>query len=342
MNKDQLKQVAQALVVEGKGILAIDESTGTCKKRFEALNVPFTEENRRLYRQLLVTSPGIEEAVSGYILFDETIRQKTDDGTSFVDVLNTKGIMPGIKVDMGAKDMALHPGEKVTEGLDGLRDRLAEYVELGAKFTKWRAAIAQSETLPTLACMKSNAHALARYAALVQEAGLVPIVEPEMLIDGGHSLERNAEVSAQMWDLLFEELQLQGVYLEGCILKTSMIISGKDADSRAGVEQVAAATLQGLKAHVPSELAGVVFLSGGQSELESTQHLNAMNKLEEEKPWPLTFSYGRAIQQPALEIWAKNFDDVDLAQKALTHRALANGLASKGEYTDAFEENRGY
>lgn len=337
MDLDLLKQTAQAMVASGKGILAIDESHGTCKKRFDALGVECNEETRRAYRGLLVTAP-VGDSVSGMILFDETIRQKTDDGRPFPKVLSDAGILPGIKVDTGAKELALHEGEKVTEGLDGLRDRLAEYAELGAKFAKWRAVITiKGDEMPSSACIHANAHALARYAALCQEAGLVPIVEPEILIDGDHTQERCYEVSARTWQKLFKEMKDQDVVLEGVILKTSMVLSGKDAADRADHQQVAEQTVKCLKENVPAELAGVVFLSGGQTDEDSTIHLNLINKLEEEKPWPLTFSYGRSIQRPALDSWAKNPDDIEGAQKKLAHRAKMNGLAAKGEWTEDAE-----
>jgi len=337
MNLDVLKQTAQAMVAPGKGILAIDESHGTCRKRFDALNVECNEENRRLYRQLLVTAP-VTDSVSGMILFDETIRQKTDDGTPFPQVLVNAGMLPGIKVDMGAKDLALHEGEKVTEGLDGLRERLAEYVQLGAKFAKWRAVIAiKGDELPSSACVHANAHALARYAALCQEAGLVPMVEPEILIDGDHSLEKCYAICARSWQELFKEMKDQGVAMEGAILKTSMVLAGEDAAEKTDPQTVAEQTVKCLKENVPAELAGVVFLSWGQSDADSTIHLNLMNKLAEEKPWPLSFSYGRSIQRPALDHWAKTPDDVAGAQAKLAHRAKMNGLAAKGEWTEEAE-----
>ena len=337
MNLDILKQTAQAMVAPGKGILAIDESHPTCKKRFDALGVECNEENRRIYRQLLVTAP-VSDYISGMILFDETLRQKTDDGTPFSKVLSNADILPGIKVDMGAKDLALHEGEKVTEGLDGLRERLAEYSKLGAKFAKWRAVIAiKGDDLPSSACIHANAHALARYAALCQEAGLVPMVEPEILIDGDHSLEKCYEVSARAWTKLFEEMKDQDVALEGAILKTSLVLAGKDASTPTDPQTVAEQTVKCLKENVPAELAGVVFLSGGLSDKDSTVYLDLMNKLSEDKPWPLSFSYGRAIQRTALDAWAKNPEDKKTAQKALAHRAKMNGLATKGEWSDEAE-----
>lgn len=336
MDLDLLKNTAQAMVAPGKGILAIDESHGTCQKRFDALGVECTETTRRDYRGLLITAP-VGDWISGMILFDETLRQKTDDGTPFPKALADAGILPGIKVDKGAKDLALNSGEKVTEGLDGLRERLAEYKELGAKFAKWRSVITIGDNMPTKACYMGNAHGLARYAALCQEAGLVPMVEPEILIDGDHSLERCYEVAAEAWQTLFAQLKEQGVALEGCILKTSMVIAGKDSGNPTDPQTVAEQTLKCLKENVPAELAGVVFLSGGLSDLDSTRYLNLINKLPEDKPWPLSFSYGRAIQRPVLDAWAKDPADKTTAQNALAHRAEMNGLATKGEWTEEAE-----
>ncbi len=338
MNLDLLKQTAQAMVAPGKGILAIDESHGTCQKRFDSLGVECTEETRRDYRGMLVSAP-VGESVAGMILFDETLRQKTDDGTPFTEVLSDAGILPGIKVDKGAKELALNEGEKVTEGLDGLRERLTEYAELGGKFAKWRSVITIGENMPTKACYMANAHGLARYAALCQEAGLVPMVEPEILIDGDHSLERSYEVCAEAWQTLFAQLKEQGVALEGCILKTSMVIAGKDGSNPTDPQTVAEQTVKCLKENVPAELAGVVFLSGGLSDLDSTRYLDLMNKLPEDKPWPLSFSYGRAIQRPALDAWAKNSEDKATAQQALAHRAKMNGLATKGAWSEEAESN---
>lgn len=333
MDLTVLKQTAQAMVAPGKGILAIDESTGTCKKRFEALGVDCNEDTRREYRELLVQAPGIEQYVSGMIMYDETLRQSTKDGRRFVDVLKGKGMIPGIKVDTGAKDLALHAGEQVTEGLDGLRERLEEYSSLGAQFAKWRAVINISDALPSAACIKANAHALARYAALCQEANMVPMVEPEMIMDGSHSIERCYAVTAQVLKTLFTELAEQGVALEGTILKVSMVLAGKDAAVQSSEAEVAAQTVKCLKENVPSNVAGVVFLSGGQSDAKSTVHLNLMHQLGEALPWPLSFSYGRGIQQPALKAWAANRADVAGAQKLLVHRAHMNGLAAEGKYT---------
>ena len=332
MSNLDLVKTAQAMVAEGKGILAIDESSGTCQKRFDSIGVECTEENRRAYRDMLLTTPGLGEHISGAILFDETIRQATADGVPFTKVMEDGGVIPGIKVDMGAHPLAGHPGEKVTEGLDGLRGRLAEYVELGARFAKWRAVITIGEGMPTVACIDANAHALARYAALCQEAGLVPMVEPEVLMDGAHSLDECYEVTEATIRALFGHMYEQSVMLEGSILKASMVISGSEADNRAGVEEVARATVQCLLNSVPAALAGVVFLSGGQSDEEATAHLDAMNKLGN-FPWPLSFSYGRALQAPSLKKWGEDpAGNVAAAQALLAHRARMNGLAAMGQY----------
>ncbi len=336
--EEQLKATAAKLMAKGKGILAIDESSATCAKRFEAAGVENTEEKRRQYRQLLVGTKGVEQYLSGLILYDETARQSNDEGTSFISVLNQAGMVPGIKVDIGARELALHEGEKITEGLDGLRERFAEYAKMGLGFAKWRAVITiNGDELPSQACLVANAHALARYAALAQEAGIVPIVEPEVLMDGNHSIERCYEVTASMFDLLFAQLAEQGVMLEGTILKASMAISGSQAENRANVQTVAEQTVQCLKEHVPENLAGVVFLSGGQSDVEATAHLNAMSKIGD-TPWSLTFSYGRAIQNPVLALWSKGDDEK--ARAAYLHRAEANSLAAKGEWTEGFESGR--
>ncbi len=333
--EDQLRTTAAAMVAKGKGLLAADESSPTIAKRFESVSVDNTEEKRREYRQLLLTTDGAEKFISGVILFDETIRQATDDGIAFAEALKSKGIIPGIKVDMGAKDLALHAGEKITEGLDGLRERFAEYAKLGAGFAKWRAVITiDGDSLPSTACLEANAHALARYAALAQEAGIVPVVEPEVLLDGNHSIERCYEVVAATLDALFTEMAVQGVLMEGAILKTSMVLSGKDAADRADVAAVAEQTVKCLKEHVPAELAGVVFLSGGQTDLEATAHLDAMNKIGG-MPWPLSFSYSRAIQSTVLQKWATG--DSEAAAKTYLKRAEANSLASQGQWSEAFE-----
>lgn len=338
--EEQLKATAKALVASGKGLLAADESNPTAQKRMESVGLENTQENRRLYRQLLLTAPGVEKYLSGVILFDETIRQKDDSGKPFPEVLKVKGIIPGIKVDMGAKDMALHEGEKITEGLDGLRERFAEYASLGAGFAKWRAVITiDARKTPTPANLSANAHALARYSALAQEAGIVPIVEPEVLLDGNHDIDRCYEVTSQTLDSLFRELQFQGVMLEGAILKASMVLSGKDATNRADVQTVAENTVNCLKQNVPENLAGVVFLSGGQDDEEATAHLDAMNKIAR-APWPLSFSYSRAIQNEVLKLWAKG--DKEKALAAYLHRCEANSLASVGHWTPEFEKTRPY
>ncbi|HEY5442265.1 MAG TPA: class I fructose-bisphosphate aldolase [Candidatus Saccharimonadales bacterium] len=338
--EDQLKETAQKMLAAGKGLLAADESSATAAKRFEGVGIEDSEENRRLWRQLLLTAPGNEEFLSGVILYDETIRQKDDSGTPFPEVLKGKGIIPGIKVDAGAKDLALHPGEKVTEGLDGLRERFAEYAQMGAGFAKWRAVITiDGDTLPSVACYKANAHGLARYAALAQEAGIVPIVEPEVLLDGNHSIERCYDVTAETLDVMFAALKNQDVFMPGLILKASMVISGKDASNRAGVQEVAEQTVKCLKEHVPADVAGVVFLSGGQGEEEATAHLDAINKIGG-LPWPLTFSYSRAIQNPVLKLWAEG--DKDKALAAYLFRCKANSLAAEGQWSEDFEKDRPY
>lgn len=337
MNKQILSKTAKAMVAPGKGILAIDESHGTCKKRFDAYKIECTEENRRAYRELLITAPEIEKYISGMILFDETLRQKTLDGMPFAEILKRKGIIPGIKVDAGVKDFELHAGEKVTEGLDGLSERLSEYKTFGAGFAKWRAVITIGEGIPSLACIKANVHALARYAALCQEQDLVPIVEPEVLMDGNHTIERCHEVTALTLKTLFQELKEQGVIFEGTVLKASMVLSGKDCETQASVEQVAQQTIACLKENVPHNLAGIVFLSGGQTDEKATAHLDAMNRIGKALPWPLSFSYGRALQAAALKIWGTT-KDVARAQKALVHRSHMNGLAALGKYEKKLEK----
>lgn len=339
MKADKLAATAEAMVAKGKGILAIDESSGTIQKRFESINVECTEENRRGYRDLLISAPGIGRYITGFILFDETIRQATTKGVPFPKVLEKAGVMPGIKVDKGAKDLAGHKGEKVTEGLDGLRERLAEYRKLGARFAKWRSVITIGNGIPSRSCLMANAHGLARYAALCQEADIVPMVEPEVLLDGRHSIERCYEATEATLRILFAELYEQRVMLEGTILKASMVISGNKATQRAGVAEVAERSVACLKASVPASLAGVVFLSGGQSDLEATAHLNAMNAAGHNVPWPLTFSYSRALQSPALKAWSGKAGNVKAAQNALLHRAKMNGAASRGKYTKAMEKS---
>ncbi len=338
MNIDTLVETAEALVEEGKGILAIDESSGTIEKRFANVGVASTIENRRDYRALLLGTEGLGEHISGAILYDETLRQKDAAGRPLVDLARASGIIPGIKVDKGAKALAGHEGEKVTEGLDGLRERLAEYRDLGARFAKWRAVITIGDNLPSRACIHANAHALARYAALCQEADLVPIVEPEVLMDGGHSLDECYEVTEITLREVFAQLFEQNVMLEGCLLKSSMVLSGSEAAERAGVEDVAEATVQCLLNAVPAALAGVVFLSGGQGDVEATEHLDAMNRLDIDLPWPLSFSYGRALQHEALAIWAEEpKKNTERAQRALLHRARMNGLAAMGQYESRME-----
>jgi len=339
MNEMNLVSVAEAMVAEGKGILAIDESTGTCKKRFDSVGVECTEESRRAYREMLLTTPGLSEHISGIILFDETIRQATADGTAFVKYLENAGILPGIKVDAGAHTLAGFPSEKITEGLDGLRARLAEYSKIGARFAKWRAVITIGSNIPSAACLNANAHALARYAALCQEANLVPIVEPEVLIDGNHSLDDCFDITEATLHAVFNQLYEQNIMLEGAILKASMVISGSENDHRADIDQVATATVQCLLNTVPAALGGIVFLSGGQSDLEATAHLDAMNRMGS-LPWPLSFSYGRALQAPALKTWGENpAGNTAAAQRMLAHRAKMNGLAVMGRYEEALESS---
>ena len=338
MNIQELESTAKTMVAPGKGLLAMDESTPTCKSRFEKVGIDCTEENRRAYRDLLVTTKGLPEHIGGAILFDETIRQKTLAGKPFAEHLSKVGIVPGIKVDKGAKNLAGHAGEKVTEGLDGLRERLAEYRGLGARFTKWRAVITIGKGIPTQGCVAANAHALARYAALAQEAGLVPIVEPEVLINGDHTIERCYEVTQHTLRTVFDELAEQRVVLEGMVLKPSMVISGLDCPKRAGVQEVAEQTLRCLLNTVPAAVTGIAFLSGGQGNEEATAHLNAMHNLGKTLPWALTFSYARALQQPAIETWHGKAGNVEAAQKALYHRARLNGVAALGRYQESMEK----
>ncbi len=336
MDKALLSKTAAAMVARGKGVLAADESSGTCEKRFKSVSVECTEENRRAYRGLLFTTPGVEQYVSGVILFDETIRQKTNEGVAFPAYLAGKGIIPGIKVDKGAMDLALCPGEKVTEGLDGLRPRLAEYFKLGARFAKWRAVITIGEGIPSHACLYANAHALARYAALCQEASIVPIIEPEVLLDGDHSVERCEEVTEATLRATYAAIAAHQVSVEHLILKASMVVSGKANARQAPVDEVAERTVRVLKRTVPAAQPGVVFLSGGQSDLDATAHLNAMNSMKG-LPWPLTFSYSRALQNPALKAWSGKAANVAAAQKAFHHRAHMNGLASQGKWKPELE-----
>src|SRR3989338_6045083 len=346
MNIDTLKQTAKQMVAPGRGLIAADESAGTCKKRFDAVGVECTEENRRLYRTALFETPGLEQYVSGVILYEETIRQKGSNGTPVPEILSRKDILPGIKVDGGLDELALHTNEKVTKGLDGLRERLAEYKTFDARFAKWRAVITINEAgappTPTDACIHANAHALARYAALCQEANIVPMVEPEVLIDGDHSLGQCYDASVRTLKKVFEELEDQGVALDGTILKASMVISGKKAAKQSSVQEVAEATIKALKEAVPKNLAGVVFLSGGQGDEQATAHLNAMNKLGKQ-PWPLSFSYSRAIQNPVLKKWAENPSaNVNAAQDILLFRSKMNSLAAQGKYSDEMENERPY
>ena len=332
----ELAQTAGALVATGKGILAADESTGTIEKRFKSIDVESTEENRRAYREMLFTTPGMGEFVSGVILYDETLRQSASDGTPFTQVLGRQGVIPGIKVDTGAKDLAGAPGELVTEGLDGLRGRLAEYHGLGARFAKWRAVITIGDGIPSGYCIHANAHALARYAALSQEQGLVPIVEPEVLMDGDHTIERCYEATVRTLHAVYHELHLQRVALEETLLKPNMVLSGKDCPVQAGVEEVAAATVKALLETVPGAVPGIVFLSGGQSDEAATAHLSAMNALGAH-PWELSFSYGRALQAPPLKAWRGDPANVEAAQAAFYHRARLNSLARSGSYTPEME-----
>ena len=336
MKTANLESVARNLVAPGKGILAADESTPTIEKRFKSIGVASTEENRRAYRDILFTTAGVGEFISGVILFDETIRQKTRDGRTFVKALEQQGIIPGIKVDKGAKPMANFPGEKVTEGLDGLRDRLTEYRQLGARFAKWRAVISISDKVPTRRCIETNAELLARYAALSQEADIVPIVEPEVLMDGTHTIERYFEVTHQTLESVFHALYEHRVSLEGMLLKPNMVLSGKDCPQQASVQEVAEATVRCMKRVVPAAVPGLVFLSGGQTDLQATEHLNAMNRLDQ-VPWQLSFSYGRALQAPVLKAWKGEPANVADAQQAFHHRALCNSKARFGKYTEEME-----
>jgi fructose-bisphosphate aldolase, class I len=367
MNLQSLTDTAKALVADDKGLLAMDESNPTCNKRFAKIGIPHTEESRRAYRELLVTTPGLGESISGAILYDETIREKKKDGTLFIKVITDAGIIPGIKVDTGAKAMAGHPGEKITEGLDGLRDRLAEYFQMGARFAKWRAVIVIGQGLPSQGCIEANAQALARYAALCQEAGLVPVVEPEVLMDGAHSLERCGGVTEEVLRTVFNQLYTQGVTLEGMILKPNMVLPGlacpqqeevsevgigeqqyqvrltdRQDDEVEAVDEVADATVRCLWRAVPAAVPGIAFLSGGQSAELASARLNAMNiHFKSRAPWALAFSFARAIQQPALEIWRGEEANVKAAQQALLHRARCNRAARRGEYNAAMERTAG-
>jgi fructose-bisphosphate aldolase class I len=337
MDIQQLESTARALVADGKGILAADESGGTIKKRFDSIGLESTEEARRDYRELLFTTEGAEEFISGVILFDETIRQSASDGTPFPKLLESKGIIPGIKVDKGAKPLALADGETITEGLDGLRERLAEYRELGARFAKWRATYSISEDKPSEYCVWTNAHALARYAALCQEADLVPIVEPEVLQDGTHTIEQSSKATGRTLQAVYTELHDQRVDYRGTLLKPNMVLSGYEASKRASADEVAEATLTCFYKHVPAAVSGIVFLSGGQSDEDATTHLNAMNA-RGPHPWQLSFSYGRALQAPALKAWGGKPENVEAAQRAYYHRAKMNSAARTGMYAPEMEK----
>src|SRR6476619_1381460 len=336
MGAHELHETAKAIVADNKGILAADESTGTIKKRFDSIGVESTEESRRYYRQLLFTAPEMEDFIGGVILYDETIRQAADDGTQFPELLASKGSIPGIKVDTGAHDQAGFPGEKITEGLDGLRGRLEEYRSLGARFAKWRAVITIGDGIPSVACIRANAHALARYSALCQEAGIVPIVEPEVLMDADNTIERCYDVTSRTLKWTFHELLVQGVDLRGALLKPNLVISGKGCPEQAPAAQIAELTLQCFMTHVPAAVPGIVFLSGGQSEVEATENLNAISQVG--GPWPLSFSYGRALQQSALATWNGETANVESAQAVFAHRARMNALAAAGEWSAEVEE----
>ena len=334
----ELAKVAKAMVARSRGILAADESTGTIAKRFESIKVENTEENRRAYRELLFTTRGLGDHVSGAILYDETLRQKAADGTSFAALLSRQGVLPGIKVDAGTADLAFCPGEKITEGLDKLAKRCQEYVKLGAKFAKWRAVITIGPGIPSTTCIAANAHALGRYAAICQTNGLVPIVEPEVLMDGDHTIERCEEVTEWTLNAVYQALYVNRVVLEESVLKPSMVIAGKDAARQAGSDEIAARTVGVLKRCVPAAVAGIAFLSGGQGDEQATENLATMNRLFPSLPWPLTFSYGRALQQPSLKAWRGAAANVAQAQALLAHRARMNGLAATGEYRPDLEK----
>jgi len=334
-----LKEIARAMVASDKGILAADESSGTIKDRFDGIGLPSTKENRRAYRHMLFTTEGMEEFISGVILYDETLRQNAlDEGeTPFPKLLSDKGVIPGIKVDAGIHDLAGFPGEKITEGLDGLRGRLESYRELGAAFAKWRAVITVGQGIPTDVCIDANAHALARYAALCQEAGIVPIVEPEVLMDGDHSIYRCDEITGVALRCVFEALAEHGVMLDGIVLKPSMVISGSECPEQASVEEVARRTVNNFLRNVPREVPGIAFLSGGQSSEVATAHLNAMNALFSELPWELSFSYGRALQAAPLRAWRGNPANFKAGQQAFYHRAMCNSAARTGQYSADME-----
>ena len=338
MDKELLERTAKELVAPGRGVLAADESNGTMSNRLQAVGIKPSPEARRAYRANLLATEGYESAVSGVILFDETIRQPMDDGTSIPEALSRRGIHPGIKVDTGAKDLAHHPGEKVTEGLDGLRDRCTEYFAMGARFAKWRAVIRIGNGIPSEACISVNAHALARYASICQEQGLVPIIEPEVLMDGNHDAQSCFDVTALTLDATFAECADQGVHIPGSLLKPNMVIAGKGCEIQISREEVAQLTSDCLTKHVPHDLPGIVFLSGGQSDEDATAHLNLMNKMGVEHPWQLSYSYGRALQSEALREWAGSETDSDAAsQRAFSHRAKMNRLARSGEWSEELE-----
>jgi len=332
-----LQQTARRMVAPGKGVLAADESHPTIGKRFAALGIEASEENRRLYRQMYFCSPGLEDYISGVILFDETIRQRSDDGTPFPELLDAKGVVPGIKVDSGAKPLPGHPGETITEGLDGLRDRLGAYFELGARFAKWRAVISIGNGTPSRGCIEANAHALARYAALCQEASIVPIVEPEVLMTGHHDIDRCESVTTDVLQCTFSQLQCQGVLLEAMVLKPSMVISGSDATA-ASVEEVALRTIGCLRNTVPAAVPGIAFLSGGQTDEDATAHLNAMNR-RGPHPWNLTFSYGRALQARAMKTWGGDPAALEFASQAFLKRASCNSAATRGAWEPSMEQS---
>jgi len=339
MNTQLLTDTANKIFADHKGLLAMDESNPTCNKRFAKLNIPQTVDTRRAYRELIVTTPNLGECISGVILYDETIRQQKKDGTPFLKILGDAGIIPGIKVDTGAKDLAAHPGEKITEGLDGLRDRLKEYFQMGARFVKWRAVITIGDDIPSRSCIEANAHALARYAALCQEAGLVPIVEPEVLMDGRHTLERCREVTEEVLRTVFVQLNSQRVLLEGMILKPNMVLPGLTCPTQASVDEVANNTVKSLWRTVPAAVPGIAFLSGGQSGELASARLNTMNlRFNSRLPWALAFSFARAIQQPALETWQGKEANVPAAQRALLQRARCNRAARRGEYNAEMEK----
>ena len=336
MNDKRLEAIANSLVEDGKGILAADESHRTIKKRFDSIGIASTAESRRSYREMLFTTDGLENYISGVILFDETLRQSTGDGVAFPELLSRKGVIPGIKADTGLKPMALHPGEQITEGLDGLKERIEEYSSMGARFAKWRAVISIGEGLPTFRCIESNAYTLAQYSAICQEAGMVPIVEPEVLMAGDHSIERCEEVTTDTLRIVFSELLVHRVQLEGVLLKPNMVLPGDQCADQRSVEEVAEATVRCLRRTVPGAVSGVVFLSGGQSPGLSTAHLNEMNK-RGVFPWKLSFSYGRALQEPALKAWAGENGNASVAQRVLCHRAKCNSAATYGRFSESQE-----